>query len=288
MAKFAACCLATAWASPSLAPAEEYLAPYESDLLDPRGNILSLGIAGLAEFINLVPSQIENWIIGLIVKDGEVSVPVNTSINVQIPAGAGSVDMDFFVNYATVGGLNKFTTLQPFKLMADHKYTWSGSLALKDLPVNASTTLEQWGLSVAINGTVVNPVVKYEAIAAINVTKIKEANFRLFLHPVNCAVWSIAADEDAGLLGVNITSLELDMSDIAANFDISGGTFGEDWNKQFAQNLEDALEQQKPDLIANLSTKYSEQIHDVVNAALLDQIIKSQHETPCMIESTLV
>lgn len=290
MGKIATCLfVATAWAaSPPLAPTEEYLAPYEGDLLDPRGNIVSLGIAGLADFINLVPASIENWIIGKIVPDGEVSVPVNTSINVVIPAGAGKVDMNFLVEYATVGGLNQFSTLEPFKLLDDHKYTWKGSLALKDLPISAKTQLQEWGLAVAIDGSVKNPVVKYEAIAAMNVTRIKEANFRLFLHPVNCAVWSIAAVEDAGLMGVNITSLTLDMSDVAADFNITGGTFGKDWNDQFAQNLEDALEQQKPDLIANLSTKYSEQIHGVINDALRDEIIKSQHEQPCMAESMLV
>merc|ERR1712226_1372674 len=291
MGKFAAClCVASvsagnlAVAEPPLSPAEEYLTPYLSELLDPRKNIFALGLAGLAKFVNAGPTSIENWIIGRLVPDGEISIPVNTSVNVQIPAGAGKVEMDFLIHYATVGGLNGFKTLKPMNLLADGRFTWGGILDLSELPFTAKTELEQWGLAAAINGSVSKPSVNFQAIIAMNITKLKKANFRLLRAPLNCAIWAIAADENAGMLALNVTSATLDMEDVNADFNITGGTFGKEWNDQFAQNLKDALTDQKPNLLANLSTIYSEQLRVLANQALLDQIPTMQHENPCIAE----
>lgn len=292
MFKFAAClCFAGVlghnWALDAhpLRPTEQYLAPYLDDVLDYRKNIWSLGVVGLTNLLDAVPTSVEDFIIGRFVPGGQVSVPVNTSVDVVIPAGAGTVDMTFLVHYATLGGLNAFQTFQPLKLAKDGRFTWTSKIDLDELPLAAKTELQEWGLAVEIVGAAAKPSIHFDVVMALNHTKLRSMKFAWKKAPLKCAIWAIAADDDAAVLGLNVTSVKLDLADVNADFNITGGTFGKDWNDQFAQNLKDALDQAKPDLIANLSTLYSEKLRGLANDGLLQLIPKMQHDQPCMPES---
>lgn len=98
---------------------------------------------------------------------------------------------------------------------------------------------------------------------------------------MSCAAWPLAIHEDSGVSGVNITSLRMDVDDMGFKVNFTGGTFGQDWNDEFAGNLEDFFTQSKANILGNLSTAYSHQAADMLNHVILQQIPQMHREQPC-------
>lgn len=269
---------------------EQYLSSVSDELLNFRKDPVAKRYKLLTDIVNVIPRQVENLFLHVLFRGTEVTLPLNITTAIHIPIEGGSIDMNWAFEEATLGGLAGSKTLQPLKLLKDGDYTWAGKINLRDLHLRLSRAeLLDWNLKAEVEANLVNPSIEFEAVIALNQSKLGGHHWvKQMRKSANCAAWPVANNEELGLSGLNITALKLNVDDLDFNINITGGTFGQDWNDEFATNLEGAFMDQKPSILANLSTAYSSQAQSTANGLALHEVAAMHRDQPCQQTSVIV
>jgi len=262
-----------------LSDEEQYLAPYAKELVQWKNSeIPALSrLVSLATDISFIPTWLESTFIPLFLPDGK-TFDLNLALSIPNAPAVGKVDV--VVQTVTLEHLGALKNLQ-LGLGSASDFTWHATVQLQDIsitaealvtlfdiPFNASVSLELQNLSLDIQG-----------IVAFNRTRLCEVWGGVFLSSTSCALHPVM--EKNGDVGLRITSLELGLDDFKFAMNLS--------NPDLIPSAKDALQDEvaqvvdylKPELLANLSTKYSQMALEMGNEALMNQIPKFHAESPC-------
>lgn len=264
---------------------EKYLEGYLDELLDYRENPVAKRYIMLANLVDALPTWIEDLFIPVLIPDSSLTVPLNLDQEIVIPIDGGEIDMHWHFDDLVFEGLKSFRTFRPLKLLEDGRFTWAGQIDLSELSAHTSATLLDWDLTANIAAKLVNPSLTFEVVIAFNRTRLCGVWGDVLKSSLACASWALANHEEYGISGANVTSLQLNIDDIDLHFNFTGGSFGQDWDDEFASNLEGAFNEQKSNILGNLSTVYSEQGREFANNFLLHQVATMHRESPCTPET---
>eukprot|EP01062_Namystynia_karyoxenos_P083841 TRINITY_DN973_c0_g2_i1.p1 TRINITY_DN973_c0_g2~~TRINITY_DN973_c0_g2_i1.p1 ORF type:complete len:725 (+),score=241.63 TRINITY_DN973_c0_g2_i1:81-2177(+) len=278
------------WADPvpsvSVAASEAYLAPYRSQIAtwSRHGKFARLG-----RMVDMTPARVIDLMASILFRHGKVTVPINASIPLRLPAGLGNATLT--LGTVEVGGVDSFTTLKPFDL--ESGLTWRMRAAMKRLSIaaRARLTLAEGstvhglppGGALTLQVSIPTKGVSVDAsvIVALNSSRLCEldAGGAQPNASIPCAAWPIvsAAGPNTIVSGLNVTRLSVSLADL--DMTVSGLGAGLDGVVNGA--IAEVLTTYKPALLRALPNGLSEAVKDAADEAAYYAVAREQRRHPC-------
>lgn len=246
----------------------------------------------LANLVDILPTWLIDDVIPLVLPGSSLTVPIaghswfhpfDKPIRPSIPLGPFNVPLPvtFEVEDIAVADLNKFTALKPLKLLDSSRFTWAGSIASQEMAITLPLKLSVLGykIGVTVKMDVSQIAIDYTAIIAFNRTRTCEVWGKVMQSSATCAVWPMSHHESAGVSGLNITDLRVNVTDFTFGMDVTGiGPL----NTYLQEFLTAFLQKEKPNIISNLPGKLSVAIRNMANLGALHGLPAFQEKYPCI------
>ena len=265
---------------------EQYLQPFLGGLAEYRNSAVGKLLVAIADLVDVVPAWLEDLLIPLLLPGSSLTIPLNTTVQLKLPVGhRGSIPLpaNFTLASVTLDDLDEIKSLRPAELLPGGNFTWAGIAALKQTTVSVEASLNVLGHPVAVLATVpmVDPAVQFSVVAAFNQSKLCTVWGPVLRSSLGCALWPIFLDRSKAVSGLNITALNLSISDFNATLNISSSGLGPEAEQLLRYELDRLLVQLKPQIIGALPA-LSAAVATAGSAALLKQLpsLQAQCQPP--------
>jgi len=265
----------------ALSQDEQYLAPYSDELVHWRqSEIPALSrIVALTKIVDFVPTWLMNTFIPLFLPAGK-TMDLNLAVTLHDMPFVG--DIDLVAQNVTLLHLGALQNVQ-IGLAPDGEFTWHAALMLEDLSIHASALMSLYGIpfNTSVGFSLTNLSIDVAGIVAFNRTRICDVWGDTFMSSLSCIAWPVL--EGDGVLGLKMTSLELNLLDFQLDMNLSNPDCA-DGCKPIHDQLVAIVDEMKPGLLANLSTQYSQMALEMGNNALKTYIPKLHADSPCTVD----
>jgi hypothetical protein len=268
----------------SLAPWEQYLAPYVNDLVNYRESAQGRRYIFLSNVVDAIPTWIEDLFIPLFIPHSTLTIPINEKIQLSLPSSFHPkipLPASFTLVSVTLKDLNKFKQLRPMKLLDASMFSWKTDLAMSEVALDVLLRLEVLGKSVDVTVSVqaTNPALHSLLIAAWDRTKMCETWGHLLQSSSHCAVWPMFLDMVKGVAGFKFVEFSASVSDFHFSLHVSG--LDDDKGVILQNDLTELLNQKKPTLLSDMPGPISLFMKTLFNLFFLNGVDKMHKEQPC-------
>lgn len=234
---------------------EEYLRPYLAGLAIARKSSLGKDIIDLADLVDLVPTSIDNLVVEHLLPGSQFTVSINELVPLHIKKW-GWLDIplpaSFEIVSVTFNDLNMFEDLADVHLLEGGNFTWSMKMAIERTTVFVVARVNLLGHDIFCNVslTLHEPAVQMAAIVALNQSKICQVWGSVMKSSSYCAAWPIMNRPFDQVAGLNITVMQVQVTDFDANLTVAGAPFG--LSDTISTRLLAAINDEKSELLAKI------------------------------------
>lgn len=134
-------------------------------------------------------------------------------------------------------------------------------------------------IGLTLNMKVSDVVVDYTAVIALNRTRTCDIWGKTMRSSATCAVWPVSHHESAGVSGLNVTDLMINVSDFTFGLDVIGVGFLDKYIQKFVSAF---LQKEKPNIIRNLPGTISQLLRKFATLGALHGLPAFQEKYPCI------
>lgn len=273
-----------------LSEAEQYLAPYEEQLVSYRDNPIAKRFIALANLVDVVPTWLMDAFVPLIIPDSTLRMPMNLQLPIPFPvAGIHGIDpaiAHLEVSHVSINKLNEFKKLKPIKFQENSRYTWEGHMIWEEgtattLQVGVKFVINQkFSFPVNVTMTVTSPGVDFGMIVAFDREKMCDVWGHVLQSSEGCAAHALFMDAEKGISGMKLSELTLHASDFSLDdVQVPSLPFGLD--KRIVGLIQELLDAKKSEILKNMETSVSKAALEGFNAGQLLEIPLIQQYYPC-------